>query len=107
MATQPYIPGDRFEDVVPNRPGLLTVKELAQALSMSEPALYKFVSDGTIPYLKIGSSLRFRPAAIRKWLIDREYLPRELQQCSPRQRHRAAAQIKARREATATQKRLC
>ena len=82
MATQPYIPGDRFEDVVPNRPGLLTVKELAQALSMSEPALYKFVSDGTIPYLKIGSSVRFRPAAIREWLKNREYLPRELQQSS-------------------------
>ena len=82
MATQPYILGDRFEDVVPSRPGLLTVTELAQALSMSEPAHYNFVSDGTIPYLKIGSSVRFRPAAIREWLRDREYLPRELQQSS-------------------------
>ena len=82
MATQPYIPGDRFEDVVPSRPGLLTVKELAQVLSMSEPALYKFVSDGTIPYLKIGSSVRFRPAAIREWLRRKEFRPRELQQSS-------------------------
>ena len=73
MATLPYIPGDRFEDVVPNRQGLLTVKELAKAFSMSQPGLYRLVSNGTIPYLKIGSSVRFRPSAIREWLKNKEY----------------------------------
>ena len=82
MATQPYIPGDRFEDVVPSRPGLLTAKDLAKMLAVSEKAIYKWVSRGELPYVKISNSLRFRPAAIREWLRNREYLPRELQQSS-------------------------
>ena len=73
MATQPYIPGDRFEDVVPNRPGLITVRQLSEMLNVSQKTLYSAVAKGRIPYLKIGSSVRFRPSAIREWLKNREY----------------------------------
>ena len=75
MATQPYIPDDRFEDVVPSRPGLLTAKDLAKMLAVSDKTVYSFVAKGRIPYLKIGSSVRFQPAAIRTWLKEREFLP--------------------------------
>ena len=73
MATQPYIPGDRFEDVVPNRPGLLTVKDVARMLAVSEKTIYKWVSNGLgPPHIKLGSALRFRAAALRGWLKNRE-----------------------------------
>ena len=74
MATQPIF-GDRFfEDVVPNRPGLLTAKDVARMLAVSEKAIYKWVSKGLgPPHIKLGSALRFRPAALREWLKNREY----------------------------------
>jgi excisionase family DNA binding protein len=78
VATQPNILGDRFEDVVPNRPGLLRVKDVARMLAVSEKTVYAWVAGGEMPYLKIGAAVRFRPAAIREWLWEKEFLPRGL-----------------------------
>jgi excisionase family DNA binding protein len=55
---------DRLHDVGQ----LLTVKELARILSISEKTIYGYVSRNMIPYLKIQSSVRFRPKHIAQWL---------------------------------------
>ena len=47
---------------------LLTVKELARILAISEKTIYGYVSRNMIPYLKIQSSVRFRPKHIARWL---------------------------------------
>ena len=47
---------------------LLTVKELARILAISEKTIYGYVSRNMIPYLKIQSSVRFRPKHIAQWL---------------------------------------
>lgn len=51
---------------------LLTAKQLAQALSISEQSIYSYASRGLIPYIKIESNLRFNPRAIRAWLAEKE-----------------------------------
>ena len=48
---------------------LLTVKELAGILAISEKTIYGYVARNMIPYLKIQSSVRFRPKHIVQWLI--------------------------------------
>jgi excisionase family DNA binding protein len=52
---------------------LLTVKELAVMLAISEKTLYSYVSRLMIPYLKIESSIRFRPKDIAAWLRRRVF----------------------------------
>jgi excisionase family DNA binding protein len=58
---------------------LLTTKQLAEALAISEKTVYAYVAKGIIPFIKIESNVRFRPHAIREWLRRKEYLPSELQ----------------------------
>lgn len=78
MATQP-IPnlGESFADILP-RDRLLTVRELAAALGLSESALYKAINSGSIPYLKINSAVRFSGPAIAAWLEEKSFTPRSL-----------------------------
>jgi len=66
-------------DIFGNQKGLLTVKQLAEILAVSEKTVYAWVGNGHVglPYIKIGSALRFSPAAIRKWLRDKEFVPAE------------------------------
>lgn len=59
---------DRLHDVGK----LLTVKELARILSISEKTIYSYVSRNMIPYLKIQSSVRFRPKHIAQGLTRRD-----------------------------------
>lgn len=68
--------GVAFNDLE-NYNRLLTVKELAALLSVSDKTIYAYVSRNLIPYLKIESSVRFRPRAIAAWLQARECLPVE------------------------------
>jgi excisionase family DNA binding protein len=52
---------------------LWTVREVAQALSVSKQWVYKQAELGKLPCLRLsGGVLRFRPAAIRQWLADLE-----------------------------------
>jgi len=59
---------DRLHDVGK----LLTVKELARILSISEKTIYSYVGRNMIPYLKIQSSVRFRPKHIAQWLTHHD-----------------------------------
>jgi excisionase family DNA binding protein len=79
MATATDWIGETFyTDIFLNDHRLLTAKDLSEALAISEKTIYAYVSKGLIPYIKIESNVRFRPQAIREWLQQKEYLPREL-----------------------------
>ncbi|MDZ7793593.1 MAG: helix-turn-helix domain-containing protein [Spirochaetia bacterium] len=47
---------------------LLTYKEIASYLRISPVTLRRYVSEGRIPYLKIGRSVRFRKEHVDTWL---------------------------------------
>jgi excisionase family DNA binding protein len=49
-------------------PGLLTAPELVPLLGMSRTTVYQMVAEGRIPYIRIGSMVRFDPHAIAEWL---------------------------------------
>ena len=48
----------------------MTVKQLAEYLSLNERTVLKLVTDGTVPGVKVGSQWRFRKAMIDTWLDD-------------------------------------
>ncbi len=47
---------------------LLTVRELAEILAISDKTIYSYVARNLIPYYKIQSNVRFRPSDIAIWL---------------------------------------
>ncbi len=49
---------------------LLTVKQLAEYLSVNDRTVLKLVSEGTLPGVKVGNQWRFRKAMIDAWLDD-------------------------------------
>ncbi len=62
-----------FLDRLNNLGKLLTVKELARILAISEKTIYSYVARNMIPYLKIQSSVRFRPKHIAQWLTRQDF----------------------------------
>ena len=46
---------------------MLTVKQLARKLSVSEHWVYQRVAKKTIPFHKMGWSIRFDPQEIQRW----------------------------------------
>ena len=51
---------------------LLTPKELSETLQVGRSTIYQWVNYGFVPYVKIGSIIRFREADIEKWLNNRK-----------------------------------
>src|SRR5450759_1872442 len=49
---------------------LMTVKQLAEYLSVNDRTVLKLVSDGALPGVKVGNQWRFRKAMIDTWLDD-------------------------------------
>ena len=47
---------------------ILTVDQLAEYLGIAKQRVYEAVSKNTIPYFKVGKSLRFRRSVIEKWI---------------------------------------
>lgn len=54
---------------------LLTVKQLADTLSVSEKTIYRWVELRQIPYLKLGKAVRFHPQQIERWLATKQVAP--------------------------------
>lgn len=50
---------------------LWTVTDLAEHLQASKKTIYEWVHLKKIPFLKVGSLLRFRPSEIEKWLSSK------------------------------------
>jgi len=50
---------------------LITVPILATKTGLSKKAIYNCVERGTIPYLRLGTAIRFDPKEIADWLEQR------------------------------------
>jgi excisionase family DNA binding protein len=53
----------------------LSVTELAQVLDVSRLTLYRWVGEGKIPHLRLGSIVRFCGPTTAAWLRARESVP--------------------------------
>ncbi len=54
---------------------IMTIKELALYLDLTEATLYKKVSNNEIPYAKLGNLLRFPKWAIDRWISENTVTP--------------------------------
>ena len=53
---------------------ILTLKDLADYLKISEKTLYGYAQKGKLPGIKIGSAWRFRKADIDDWLEEQRQI---------------------------------
>jgi excisionase family DNA binding protein len=49
---------------------ILTVREVAEFLKVTERTIYRLASEGQIPSFKVGGSWRFRRADLVKWMAE-------------------------------------
>ena len=47
---------------------ILTIKEVAEYLKLSEKTAYRLASDGKLPGFKVGGSWRFKRGDIEQWI---------------------------------------
>jgi excisionase family DNA binding protein len=57
------------------RKSALTVRQLAELLSLSEREVYKLAANNQIPHIRIGSSVRFDPPTIAAWIETKTLTP--------------------------------
>jgi excisionase family DNA binding protein len=70
-----YQIGLRAEDLasrIEKMPNALSAKQLRTLLNISKTTLYEKVAQGTIPYYRIGTIIRFDPVRIAAWLREQE-----------------------------------
>ena len=60
---------------------ILTIKEVAKYLKVTERTLYRLVQDGQIPAFKVGASWRFKRTDIDTWIEAQKIstMPRSVQ----------------------------
>jgi excisionase family DNA binding protein len=51
--------------------GFITAKSLSKILSVHYQTLYGWVSDGLIPYTRVGSRIKFEGIIVADWLQSR------------------------------------
>ena len=49
---------------------ILTIREVADYLKVTERTLYRLVQDGTLPAFKVGNSWRFRREDLERWISE-------------------------------------
>lgn len=54
---------------------LLTVDEVAARLKWHRNTVYNRVHQRTIPFVKVGRSLRFKPADLDRWIEEQNATP--------------------------------
>lgn len=59
-----------------NPKGLLTAKQVAAEIGLSDKTVYRLARDGRIPYVRIQGSLRFRAADVKAWLDAKTFRPK-------------------------------
>lgn len=63
---------------------LLSIPEAASFLNLAPQTLYGFTSNRTIPFIKKGKKLYFRPSDLEQWLTDgRKATAKELERGFP------------------------
>lgn len=50
---------------------LLTAEELAALLNVSEKTVYRWSKLGSLPSVRLGTTVRFEPAVVSMWLRER------------------------------------
>lgn len=50
--------------------GILTIREVADYLKVTERTLYRLVQDGKLPAFKVGNSWRFRREDLERWISE-------------------------------------
>ena len=51
--------------------GAMTAQQLSKILSVSSISLYKMAKSGRLPSFKIGTSVRFCPMTVARWVRER------------------------------------
>jgi len=51
---------------------IMTIKEVASYLKLTEKTTYRLAADRKIPGFKVGASWRFRRSEIDKWISNQE-----------------------------------
>lgn len=49
---------------------ILTIREVADYLKVTERTLYRLVQEGKLPAFKVGNSWRFRREDLERWISD-------------------------------------
>lgn len=49
---------------------ILTIREVAAYLKVTERTLYRLVQDGKLPAFKVGNSWRFRREDLERWISE-------------------------------------
>ena len=57
---------------VPDRPLLLTPRQAAEALQISERKLWSMKASGEIPHVLLGRSVRYPRADLQQWIDERK-----------------------------------
>lgn len=70
VLTMPDPPKD-LASMLDQMSGALTVSELVPILGYGRSALYEMTAVGRIPHYRIGSSIRFDPHEVARWLRAR------------------------------------
>lgn len=50
---------------------ILTVREVAEYLRLSEAKVYRMANDGQLPVIRLGKTWRFRKDLLDEWLAER------------------------------------
>lgn len=51
---------------------IMTIREVADFLRLTEKTAYRFALDGKIPGFKVGGAWRFRRSQIETWISEQE-----------------------------------
>jgi len=51
---------------------ILTIKEVAEYLKLSEKTAYRLAAEGKLPGFKVGGSWRFKTEDVHKWIEDQK-----------------------------------
>ena len=70
------------------RRSALTVREVAEILSLSEREIYKLAASNRIPHFRIGASVRFDSESLVEWLESRMLKPSDRRSPSSVRPHR-------------------
>jgi excisionase family DNA binding protein len=58
-------------DQMKDEPAIMTVREVAKYLRLSEAKVYRLVNNGSLPVVRIGKTWRFRKDILDEWLAER------------------------------------
>ncbi|HAF25257.1 MAG TPA: hypothetical protein DCK93_20515 [Blastocatellia bacterium] len=67
-----------FSEIGPADISMLNVKELEAFLKIDQKTIYRYVSLGLIPYVRIQSNIRFVRKQILAWIEEQNYQPNRI-----------------------------